>query len=49
MTLKGQIEVTGYKMTCILVMVLPRPMVTIEHEQESGYWLSISVVHFELE
>ena len=49
MTLKGQIEVTGYKMTCILVMVLRRPMVTIEHEQESDYWLSISVAYFDLE
>ena len=49
MTLKGQIEVTGYKMTCILVMVLPRPIVTTEHEQESGYWLLISVAYFDLE
>ena len=49
MTLKGQIKVTGYKVTCILVMVLPRPIVTIEHEQESDYWLSVSGVHFDLE
>ena len=42
-------EVPGYRMTGILVMVLPRPMVTIEDEQESDYWLSISVAHFDLE
>ena len=49
MTLKGQIEVAGYKMAYIWVMVPLRTMVTIEHEQESGYWLSIIVVHFDLE
>ena len=47
MTLKGQIEVTGYKMTCILVMVLPRTMITVEHGQENGYWLSFGAVDFD--